>query len=161
MTEQEEIDKEVAQTAAALALLDEALDNFTKDVREVIHRKINDSMNVDDILNGTTILGNHERPALVAQRVMLAWARRILLETLSDDFGPERVEREFIQIFWQISGQHLGTEDFQTKLAPISIQQEEDARKLASNANAAAQGKHLPYPKFKPTTVQPVVDVDE
>lgn len=149
--EQEESDR----AKAALQALDEALDSFTKDVREVIHRKLHDSISVEEVLEGRNVFGQHDRPALAAQRIMLLWVRKMLLETLFDDFGPERVEREFVQIFWQINGQQLGTDSFDSTLTPLRIQQEDDARKLAANTQAEQEGKWLPYPQFKPKTVQP------
>ena len=92
----------------AKELLDRELDRFTEDVREVIHRKIHDQIDIErDLINDKAI-----------KQVVLGWIRRIYFETVHDEFGENYVAFEFNNSYFQISAQKIGPEDFSKEAKP-------------------------------------------
>ncbi len=103
MTEEEE-------EAIARERLNQTLDAFVEDVRDVIQRKVNDSISVDEVLESD----------LQCKDIVLAWVQRILLETVADDLDDKAVERFFDSAYFQIAAQHIGPEDFTKKAKPYN-----------------------------------------
>lgn len=90
----------------ARRMLNEALDAFVEDVRDVIDYKVNDSIDCEQVVDGH------------AQEIALGWVLRILVETVADDLGEKKVSRFFDDMYYQISAQHCGPEDFSKKAKP-------------------------------------------
>ncbi len=101
--EQERIDETKARQ-----FLQAEMDVIFKDIQDIIDYKVNDSISVTDILTDLNW----------AKRYVYSWVARMLMESVSDEFGPDEVARMFDNIYFQICGGHFGPEDFRQKAKP-------------------------------------------
>jgi hypothetical protein len=107
---------EEAEEVIARKKLDEALDKFVKDVRDVIQYKVNDSISVDEVLKGIKRIDVSSEK--MTQYIVLGWVQRMIYETLAEDFDEKYVAQFFDNSYYQIGAQHIGPEDFSEKAKP-------------------------------------------
>ena len=100
---------EKIQEKAARKILNAALDKFTEEVREVIQRKVNDSIDVDEINGGTS---------LEVMQIVLGWVQRITNETIGQELGERALAQYFDNGYFQICGQKMAPEDFRKRAKP-------------------------------------------
>lgn len=97
-------------------MLDKALNEFVDDVREVIQRKVNDSIYISDVLNGNKQA--NMSPEQMTKQIVLGWVQRIMLETVNDEFGELATTFFFDSAYYQIGAQKLGPDDFYHVASP-------------------------------------------
>ena len=100
----------------ARQMLNDSLNSFMEEVREVIQYKVNDSIYVDDVVNGNKKA--NLSPELMTKQIMLGWVQRIMLETVNDDLGEKGTTHFFDNAYYQIGAQKIGPEDFYNIASP-------------------------------------------
>lgn len=89
--------------------LDNVLNVFAEEVRDVIQRKVHDSIGVSEVLAADD---------KEVKRLVLAWVQRIMIETIAEDLGEDCVIQMFDSAYFQICSQHVGPEDFRDIARP-------------------------------------------
>lgn len=100
----------------ARQMLDDSLNQFMEEVREIIQQKVNDSIYVNDIIEGNERA--NVSPEIMTKQIMLGWVQRILYETIYDDLGEKGTAHFFDSAYYQIGAQKIGPEDFYNIASP-------------------------------------------
>jgi hypothetical protein len=101
---------EQADNAMALFALNKACDDIAYEIKQVVLRKLNDSIATDDVLY--TSSGEIDLDGKAAREIVLAWFQRITIEIVAKEFGEKAVAEHFESAYYQIASQHLGGDNF-------------------------------------------------
>lgn len=95
------------QTAHCLAMIDLALAELFNELREYMRDCLNDTYSEGDV-----------ETKILARRMALYYAQRMIIEITSDEHGRAGVAQAFDNMYYQIAARHIGPRDFTSSARP-------------------------------------------